>query len=115
MPALDLAKHLGAEVIGGRAADVPREAAHAQAVGGVVLVSTVQPARSFVCVHAAEPRPFTALAPTTGKAPAIMENGVATNEWHARCLWLALNKRGSQPPRGDWEPLSALRKLASRA
>lgn len=115
MPALDLAKHLGAEVVDGRAADVPREAAHAQSVGGVALVSTVQPARSFVCEHAAEPRQLTDLAPTTGKAIAIMDNGVATNEWYARCLWLALNKRGSQPPRGDWEPLIALRKLASRA
>ena len=46
-PVLDLAKHLGAEVVGDRAADVPREAAHAQAVGGVALDSTVRSARSF--------------------------------------------------------------------
>ena len=37
VPVLDLAKHLGAEVVGDHAADVPREAAHAQAVGGVAL------------------------------------------------------------------------------
>ena len=45
VPGLDLANRLGAEVVGNRAADFPREAAHAQAVGGVALNSTVQPAR----------------------------------------------------------------------
>lgn len=57
VPVLDLAKHLGAEVVGNRAADVPREAAHAQAVGGVALDST---ARSFDCENAAKPRPLAA-------------------------------------------------------
>ena len=60
VPVLDLAKHLGAEVVGDRAADVPREAAHAQAVGGVALDSTVRSARSFDCEHAAKPRPLAA-------------------------------------------------------
>lgn len=57
---LDLAKHLGAQVVGNRAANFPREAAHTQAVGDVALGSTVQPARSFVCEHAAVPRPLAA-------------------------------------------------------